>query len=182
MIDLRLKHKGDGVFHAATAIDIRLANEKIEVDRWLRAKVTQPRSGKMDRFFFALVKQIYNNLPHGHNGHDFKSVDHFRYHLLVQAGHCNELELDLEVLEEKTLRIIIDQVINRFLADEERVFFSKSGTTLFVRTAKTINHVVVDGGEFVPVAKHALDIGAEMIGVTVEDLKEEYKRLNERAA
>lgn len=161
-----MKYVGDGSFTCTNSVDRELANEKLEVDHRYKGKFTKPRSDSASGYFHKFVGKVFKNLP---SDNEFKNAEHLKAYLLCRAGHCSVMEVSAGDNTEFVARTL-DHVLNKFLRSEVYPLFEYKGDTLRIYRANSISKTAITAENFRPISEMALTIGAEMIGLTLDQL------------
>jgi len=166
---------GGGRLEARGPHDMEILECNYAIGGTLKLAVTKPRSGKQMRFFFAWLKQVFDNLPEDCPEH-FQDQDHLRAWMAWRAGKCRVLTLPAKGFGRDQIRVI------RRLARSPYLFFEYTETTVFVYEPDSI---AMEGGmeqkvfnEFFTTAKElalllipGLDLEALEAHVYKQDLK-----------
>jgi hypothetical protein len=153
------RYEGDGEMRALRQV---AADRTYVCGRtyWLVEARTQEYSSKSWRHLWAVLSKAFDSLPEGSDL--WPDVDAFRKHLLLVAGFYNEV--DIEVGDTATAGRIATSLRRIDGLSHVQVFNGH----ILQRTAKSMKDM---GKEEFERAKSAIiEIAAELIGVTVDEL------------
>ena len=143
-------------------------DEKFTVGELYRMEVSEERSHRSHRHYFAAVHEGWMNLPE-HLAERFPSPDHLRKYCLIKEGFCQSRELAFD-------RVTSAQAGAMALREmDPYAVILLRGATAIVYRAKSQNLKSMNKAEFQKSKDAVLGKISEMLGVTVEDLKERAK-------
>ena len=174
MIDLEVKHEGDGRFVVTSRQDWETAKEEIPVGEVLRAQFTRRRSSPENRLLHGAIKSAYDNQRGGPlYGDEEGGWLKLRAWLLVEAGHCHTYEFPDGALDKRA----VIALKARDNAEGIHSFWTLKQSTgaITCKTPRTIRFSVVSHHDFQPVKTEILRLLTEIIcpGTTPEQLMEE---------
>lgn len=147
------------------------------------------RSGPQHRFLFAIIAAAYENWP---PQHDFKpeNSEHLRGWLLVQVGHCDQIEINLvDFIDTTGDRVIADKAalaalraIKARLPKQTYHRLLRTNSGFVMLTPKSIAEENCPADEFQTVSDKVLSEISFIIGVPVELLRKEGEKRTRRAA
>lgn len=91
--------------------------------------------------FFALMRAAFNHWP---EKHDFqpRSVEHLRYWLEVQAGHCEIVKtIRCETVDPAQLTAVLTAVLKA--SDDDTLFIEASGAQVIVKKAISVSYAAL---------------------------------------
>ena len=139
-------------------------DEKFTVGELYRMEVSEERSHRSHRFYFACVSEAWKNLPES-LAERFPSPDHLRRWALVQAGYCDCRELAFDC--ERSAQIGAAAFRE---ADPYAVMVVKKATLLVFR-AHSQSLKAMKKKEFQASKEATLSVISKLIGIDAEDLK-----------
>jgi hypothetical protein len=170
MIELMLKHEGDGRFTVTNRLDWETAKEEIAVDAVLRAEVKFPRSSKENRLIHGAIKSAYDSQR---GGPLFTEEEggwrKLRSWLLCEAGHCDLYEFPAGSISREVVQVLKQR-------DQDAFWSVDRGTGLIrMRIPRTIKFSVVRHQDFQPIKMKMLDLLCNVVcpGTTPEQLMED---------
>jgi hypothetical protein len=95
MLALHLEYRGSGTFQVRSKRDLELAETNFVRGEPVQAKVTKRRSVRQNALFHALIQAAFDNQR---GGPILPTWEHLRAHVLIQAGHCDEVRVNLKGL------------------------------------------------------------------------------------
>lgn len=164
-MDIHLKFTGHG-FEIADCNSADLS--KLVTGRVYRVQVKRERSSPHHRLFFASIAKLWQTLPE--TEHRFPTTEDLRAHLLVRAGHFNEIEI---AIPSPAAMIPAFRAIREFA----KVFFVPAGDgKVYARIPKSIAFTALDQDEFNRVSSRVFDVIARDFGVSEADLVEAVEK------
>lgn len=146
----------------------KVCDERFVVGERYRMEPVEERSMRSHRFFFASVEEGWLNLPED-LAERFPSPDHLRKWCLIKAGFCNHYTVAAP--DAGKARHIA--AVMRKLDGYAVIVPEEYAVTVY--TAKSQNLKSMNKIEFQQSKDAVLGKISEMLGVTVEDLKERAK-------
>lgn len=174
MIELEVKHTGDGRFEVTNRQDWETAKQEIDVGAVLKAEFKFPRSSRENRLLHGAIKSAYDNQR---GGPMFSEEEggwlKLRAWLLTESGHCNVYEFDAAAISRETV-----QALKRRDAAENVYSFwalRQADKKIICKTPRTIRFSVVKHPDFQPVKTRMIDLLCTVIcpGTTPEQLMDE---------
>ena len=144
----------------------------------LRVKVVQPRSTPHNNFFFAFLKEAFEQWPETHAFQPTDYNDHLRAWLLVKAGFSNGVDLRPRTEQEARATVAALKLVVRELAGG-RPFWTKitvdyGGGLIEVRWPKSIAFDRIDEEEFRRITTVIFAVIYAETGLDVEDHYQRY--------
>ena len=174
MIDLEVKHEGDGRFVVTSRQDWETAKEEIPVGEVLRAQFTRRRSSPENRLLHGAIKSAYDNQRGGPlYGENEGGWRRLRAWLLVESGHFTACEFQPGSLTKEAIEVLKKR------DNDEEIYSSwsvrPSTGVITCKTPRTIKFSVVSHHDFQPIKTEMLRLLTEVIcpGTTPEQLMEE---------
>lgn len=153
----------DGVMRP---VNPRSAARLYEVGQSYRLGVIEERSTNTHNHYFASLTEAWKNLPE-HYAERFPSVEHLRKWCLVKAGYADERSIACASPEEAAKVGAFVRPLDDFAVITVR------DNVVKVYTAKSQSTRSMDKKEFGESKIAVLDICAQMVGVTPEQLQKE---------
>lgn len=140
----------------------RAADRTLIVDRnyWLVEAKSQEYSGQSWRHMWAVIGKAHDSLPEGSK--QYADADAFRKDLLIIAGFYNETSI--EVGDAATAGRIVTSLRRQDALSHVRI----QGSFVYQRTAKSMKDMGKE--EFENAKRAIIELAAERIGVTVDEL------------
>lgn len=92
MIDMLLEYRGRGAFQTRTKQSFEAAERAFSPQEPVKAKIGKNRSRKQNDYFHGLCHAAFTNQR---GGPALPSWRHLKSHLLIEAGHCDEVRVSL---------------------------------------------------------------------------------------
>ena len=143
-------------------------DEKFTVGELYRMEVSEERSHRSHRHYFAAVHEGWMNLPE-HLAERLPSPDHLRKWCLIKVGFY---DLHVIPVEDEFKAHVVADIIRKLHSFAVIIPESRA---VSVYTAKSQNLKSMNKAEFQKSKDAVLGKISEMLGVTVEDLKERAK-------
>lgn len=121
------------------------------------------RSAKTHRHFFAAVNEAWANLPE-YLCHEFPTPDHLRKYALIKSGYCDKSSM---VCASKAEALRLRQFIAPM---DDYAVITVRGPVLTRHTAKSQDMRSMGKEQFAASKSAVLDVIADMIGTTAEEL------------
>lgn len=125
--------------------------------------IRDERSQPSHRHYFACLSTAYDNLPE-HLATRWATADHFRKFLLIRAGHYNELSVVCDSYQDAKRTALMAKKLDDY------AIATTEGRVVTVFRAKSTSYRELSGDEFQRVKQKTLEIAAEMIGISVDEL------------
>ncbi len=139
----------------------------------VRVKIIQPRSNPHHNFFFAFLKEVYQQWPGEHGFKPMNYQNHLRAWLLVRAGFYEEITLEPASREEAEFTVRALRLVDRAFSNG-RPFWSRIiGGKIIVRWPISIAFEKIDEEDFRRVTTLVF---AAIYGETGMDVDDYYER------
>ena len=161
-------HVGEGMLQARGRLDRALLQDNYPVGSLVKCRCTKPRSNTQLRYFFAFLRVVFDNLPETCPEH-FEDVEHLRAWFLKQTGHVKILQLPIEDINERTIRLIK-------LMSHKHLFFEASGKWMYVYEPLSIALAEMEAETFSGFFKKCRDIVPTLVpGIDMQLLEPRIK-------
>lgn len=173
MIEIEVRHTGDGRFEVTNKEHWEVCKTELDVGAVMMAELKFPRSSRENRLLHGAMKSAYDNQR---GGPMFSEEDggwlRLRAWLLCEAGHCHTYEFAPDGVTEATVRALK----RRDVAEGVYSFWSRRSADdqVLCRTPRSIAFRVVRHPDFQPIKAKMLDLLCNVIvpGTTPEQLME----------
>jgi len=148
---------GKGKFEVRAPNYIRDLDDTYRVGAHVKLTTTQPRSHKQLNYFFAWLREVFDNLPEDCPVH-VRDAEHFRAWLLYKTGHAHVWSFDRSAVTKETVSILRRMSSKHlfFEATESLVFvyepesiamatMTKEAFTKFFNEAKELAEILIPG-------------------------------------
>lgn len=159
---------GNGTLEARRPADKQTLADSYRQGQVVKLQVTNPRSLKQLGYFFAVLKEVFLNLPENCE-HRFRNEEHLRAWTLYKTGHNNVYTIPREGVTREVL-----QALRRIAM--KNLFFEIMGNTIWVFEPRSIGMDVMDQETFNEFFRNAKEIWCELIpGLNMSDLEARVK-------
>lgn len=173
MIEVEVKHTGDGRFEVTNKEHWEVCKTELTVGAVMMAELKFPRSSRENRLLHGAMKSAYDNQR---GGPLFSEEDggwlRLRAWLLCEAGHCHVYEFEPDGVTDATVRALK----RRDAAEGVHSFWSRRAGDgrIICRTPRSIAFRAVRHPDFQPIKTRLLDMLCNVIvpGTTPEQLME----------
>jgi hypothetical protein len=162
-IETAILYKWNGHAHVPMARFKKQCEETFVVDQIYLLDEAKGRSSKSHDHFFCCVLEAYKNLPDD-IADEYISVEQFRKKCLIRAGYADERSI---VCSSKAEAVRIAAFVRPM---DCYAIVVPSECVVTVYTAKSQSLKAMGGQDFQESKEKTLQIMAEMIGITVEEL------------
>lgn len=171
MLELHLKHEGDGRFTPQTRDDWRKACEELEPGEVLLARIVHIRSMPEHRLFFGAIRSAWDNQRGGPLFIEAEGGwERLRAWLLCEAGHCETITFDHGTMSESAAL----RLKRRDTGNGVHSFWSvrQSTGTITCKTPLSVSHKLCKHEDFQPVKDRVFELLCNVIcpGTTPEEL------------
>lgn len=129
-----------------------------------RIEIIEERSAKAHKFYFASLKEAWDNLPED-IAQQHPSVEHLRKSALCAVGHCNEMQIACSSNAEARRTVATIKALDSYAVCAIR------GNIVLVRTARSQSTRAMGRDVFMDSMRQVLDHVASLIGVSRDDLQ-----------
>lgn len=158
----------DGAMHPASKVWANRAAEQFHAGELVKLERVEERSGKSHAHLFAIIRASWLTLPE-ELALEFPTSEHLRAWLLIRAGHCTIMKVACPDRKTAMDFFRIAQALDEFAV----VMLSDSVIT--ISRAKSISYREVQGKQFQVIKSTVMDILADMLHITKEQLKDADK-------
>jgi hypothetical protein len=139
------------------------------------------RSPKAHRLFFKVIEIACDNWPERYLRFRPRDREHLRAWLLCEAGHCDIVGERLRQDGGDSVRMgrLCDMILERMISNDVRYFFwdDKDPRNVVALVPRSIRFESLDEREFAPVREKVFGIIEEILGVPVDTLRREAKKM-----
>lgn len=163
MTPLALRYMGDGEFRA---MHPRLADKALVVGEVLRWEPVAERSAESHRHLFALIADMWANLP-DRLAEELPNPEALRKWALCEIGHCTITTLAFPNNQEAMRAAVLLRELDSY------VQIGVNDKAVVVKRAKSIAYMAVrQKKEFQEIKDKVLHVISELIGADITELKE----------
>jgi len=171
VLNVRLKHVGEGKLRAATRYDYNLILAVFDAGEELTAKLTHQRSTKQNAFFHLLIQRAFERQTQGPKLPTWQALKDW---LLIRAEHCTELRHHVGPLASKEVRVIGPAIAMGLRTENDfvGVAYDRRRQEIVLRTAKSVAFRACDSEKMdeLVTAVEALILQEICPGMTVEEV------------
>ena len=147
--------------------------ERIPFGDIVNVKITRQRSSKHHRFFHALCRAAFENLPQSMAG-KFDNAKHLRYAIEVRVGYCHrdtiQFEDGMSEAQHKALMKVLRAKAALDRAQGIYSWFTPEDGGIAIIRPRSIAFDAADETEFTDMTRKAVLLIEQITGISVDDL------------
>jgi hypothetical protein len=167
----------DGALVPASALDKRLFEENIKPGKKLFVRVTQARSSRHHRFYFALIRAATYFWPDNTEPNPGTDEDLLRAWLQCKAGwHLKPKDFPVDAID--AVIWLMENVRGEDKYSFVKTVHTADGPMLRVYIPTTVNYDETGEEDFAPVVRVAVEIIEATIGASAKEILLKYDEAN----